>query len=128
MVEVSRLDAVRQALHSVSPDHPVLKDNPPSFGVWEHLRHQVEATQLALETAKPWSAPAILAVLNKVFPLPVVMPLGFIGRHSLTLNEEGRLVAGVWCNGRIWAFTQVDDDDDWTSEDTWTKLKSEIPR
>jgi hypothetical protein len=43
LVETSILDAHRQALHEVCPTHPVLKGKPPSFGVWEAQRRELDS-------------------------------------------------------------------------------------
>ncbi len=48
LIEVSYYDAVRQALSEISPDHPVLKGMPPTFGVWEAQRKEIERLHAAL--------------------------------------------------------------------------------
>ncbi len=42
LVEVSLLDAARQVIHTLNPDHPFLKAPMPSFGVWEAQRKEIE--------------------------------------------------------------------------------------
>lgn len=41
-VETTIMDVHRQALHDVAPDHPLLKQELPSFGVWEMQRKKIE--------------------------------------------------------------------------------------
>lgn len=41
-VETSWADAALQALSEVAPDHPLLKGEPPSYGVWLSLRRENE--------------------------------------------------------------------------------------
>ncbi len=50
-VEVSIMDMLRQALFDLAPDHPALKLNAPSYGVWEQLSKrntEVKAQHLEL--------------------------------------------------------------------------------
>lgn len=52
-VETSWADAALQALSEVAPDHPLLKGEPPSYGVWLSLRKENErlrAENTALRT------------------------------------------------------------------------------
>ncbi len=42
LVPVTFLDAARQAIHAINPDHPFLKTPMPSFGVWESQRKENE--------------------------------------------------------------------------------------
>ena len=41
-VETTILDWHRQALAEVAPDHPLLKDQMPSMGVWEGMRQRLD--------------------------------------------------------------------------------------
>lgn len=47
-VEVSLLDAARQALHETNPDHPFLKKPMPGFGVWESQRREIDRLEAQL--------------------------------------------------------------------------------
>lgn len=47
-VEVSLLDAARQALYETNPDHPFLKKPMPGFGVWESQRREIDRLQAQL--------------------------------------------------------------------------------
>lgn len=47
-VEISLLDAARQALHETNPDHPFLKKPMPGFGVWESQRREIDRLQAQL--------------------------------------------------------------------------------
>lgn len=48
-VEVSLLDAARQALHETNPNHPFLSRPMPSFGVWESQRKEIERLHAELK-------------------------------------------------------------------------------
>ena len=49
LVPTSLLDATRQALHEVARFHPALDNKPPSYGVWEMLRKEVDRLRLECE-------------------------------------------------------------------------------
>jgi hypothetical protein len=47
-VEITLLDAARQALHETNPDHPFLKKPMPGFGVWESQRREIDRLEAQL--------------------------------------------------------------------------------
>ncbi len=48
LVPVSLLDAARQVIHTLNPNHPFLVAPMPSFGVWEAQRHEIERLEALL--------------------------------------------------------------------------------
>ena len=76
-VEVSHVDAARQALAEVSPDHPVLKCRPPSFGVWEAQRLHIEKLEAAIGKA----------ILKKAWPADMPAPTERVRQIAMGASE-----------------------------------------
>lgn len=64
-IEVSLFDAAKQALSEVAPDHPFLKGEPPSFGVWEKLSK--ENDEMRDELVRLRKEMEILRVQNRMW-------------------------------------------------------------
>ncbi len=50
-VPVTSHDTLRHALHELNPDHPILKEPCPSFGVWESQRNTIAELRVKLGEA-----------------------------------------------------------------------------